>query len=427
MKESILSIRRHVSIICLILFCTGFPSISMAQWSEPEIVWNDAWDEPRGLDIDDSGTRLVTLNPSSGTDENNRSIEVSEQVLGAWQTPIVLAQNGHYSTEPFQQFPQITTPVISGDGETIVYLGHTGTTYAIYFSDRVGGIWTTPTALATGLDTHHHWLSLSRDGDTLALSNYPFLADLHVYVMTRDQQGWSAPVQVDSGNMGGQYPSLSADGTRLVWVGNAKVTYSRFLDGSWSAPQYLTSNDWSEYQVEYPQMAADGAALFYWYVTLEDNGGSYTKVSQDLYVMRRRGESWNAPEKVNVDPVTPANDIVVAATADKHASRLVYTRPVIHGDVIDSSNLEISEWQHGTTWSVASLVVQDGYGNYNRFPQLTPDGLSLFFDGRLRYTPSYVESALWEMETAEEPPPVYTIFSDGFESGSPTQWSAVVW
>ncbi len=418
--------RLYAPVLCLLVLCTGVPAVSTAQWSDPGVFWSDAWDDAHGLDIDDSGTRLVTLIPYSGSDENNRSVEVSEQVLGVWQTPIVLARNGHFSDEAVQQQPQITTPVISGDGETIVYLGYTGTAYAVYISYRQEGTWTTPAVLPTGLDSYHYWLSLSRDGSTLALSNYPFSGDLHVYVMTRNQQGWGAPVQVDSGYTGGQFPSLSADGTRLVWVSNARVTYSHLQDGAWSTPQELTSNIWSEYRVEYPQMAADGASLYYWYVTLEANGASYTKVSQDLYVMRRSGDTWQAPEKVNGDPVTPAEDVVVVATADEHATRLVYTRPVIHNDVIDSSSLEVSEWQGGTSWSAASLVVEDGFGNYNRFPKLTPDGLTLLFDGRDRYTPSYVERGLWEMHTTEAPPAGDVIFNNGFESGSTSLWSAVV-
>lgn len=417
-----MSARSVVVILCLVPVCIAVPAVATAQWSEPGIMWDDGWDDPRALDIDDSGTRLVTLIPASGADENSRSIEVTEKVAGVWQTPVVLAQNGHYSDDIFQFMPQITTPILSGDGETIAFLGYTGSDYAVYVSDRQDGSWNPPTALPTGLDSHHYWLSLSRDGDTLALSNYPFMGDLHLYVMHRDAQVWGAPVQVDSNNMGGQYPSLSADGTRLVWVSDAKLVYAEAEEGVWGAPQFLTDNLWSEFQVRYPQLAADGASLFYWYVTLEDNGSSYTEVAQDLYVMRRQSGVWLDPEKVNGDPVTPAMDIVVAATADEHATRLVYTRSVIHDDVIDSSNIEVSEWQGGTDWLVTPLVVQNGYGNLNRFPKLTPDGRTLFFDGRSRYSP-WVDSALWTMDTSAAPPP-YPFFEDDFESGTLSAWSA---
>lgn len=239
-----------IAVFCVLVICT-FEAIAMANWDTPQVLWEAAWDDPTNLDIDDSGSRLVTLIPSSGPDDNSRNLMVTEKVNGTWQTPVVLASNGVYSFEIFQWMPKHTVPVISGDGETIAYLGYTGTDYMIYISDRPGAAanWSEPEVLATGLASHYYAISLSADGNTLALSNYPSIGQgfQHVYVMTRNKDGiWGQAVQVssDTGDIGGSFPSLADDGNHLVWIGNGRVVYSERRGGIWSTPQSLTSNTW---------------------------------------------------------------------------------------------------------------------------------------------------------------------------------------
>ena len=70
--------------------------------------------------------------------------------------------------------PQYTHPIISGDGNTIVYVGYTGTTFAAYIVNRLPAVAGTPQLLDTGLANTHYWISLSQDGNTLALASYSF-------------------------------------------------------------------------------------------------------------------------------------------------------------------------------------------------------------------------------------------------------------
>ncbi len=419
----------RMGVVAFALILMIFAGPAAAQWSTPVQLWQDTWPDAHNLAIDDSATRLVTLIPYSGADENSRSLMVTEKIGGVWQTPTVLATNGVYSTAGFQFMPENTVLVMSGDGETIAYLGYTGSDYAVYVSDWLGSAWATPVLLATGLYSHHSWLSLSEDGDTLALSDYPFLDTPHVYVMTRSGGPWSAPVRVSSvtGDAGGAFPSLSADGTKLVWVANDRLAFSEYSDGSWSAPVTLVSNTYGENYVEYPQMSGDGASIFYWLVELEDNGSSLIAAARGLYIMRWEHSSWGAPQKVNSAPVVPTlMDTDGPATADYHATRLVYTSPAVDTDeLIYASNLEVSEWQGGSTWSESRLVTEDGMGNWNRFPKLTPDGLHLAYDGGAQAASPWTSYVIWEMTTSTEPPPAPSaIFSDGFELGNTSAWSA---
>ena len=417
-----------VSLIFLTLALPAF-----AQWSEPTVLWQEAWADPHALSMDDSATRLVTMIHTSGTDIASRDLMVTEKVGGIWQTPQVLASNGIYDGSSFVFLPSNTVPVMSGDGGTIAYLGASSSTYDIYISDWTGSNWGTPVMLTTGLFSHHYWLSLSADGNVLALCNYPFMSETqHVYVTRRDGGNWNPLVQVssDTGDIGGCFPSLSADGTRLAWVANARLVFSSFYNGTWSAPVTLTSNNSFEYRVDYPQVSGDGESIYYWMLELEENGSGYTSIARELYIIRREGVGWGAPQKVNQTSVIPTlMDTDGPATADFHATRLVYTRPTFTTDgdgirTINASDLDISEWQGGTTWSESQLVAEDGWVNYNRFPKLTPDGLHLAFDGGVRNTP-YVPYALWEMTTGDDPPPAPSlIFKDGFESSNTSAWSS---
>jgi hypothetical protein len=130
-----------------------------AGWSTPAVIYQEAWDDPLFISLNMSNTRLVALIPDSGSDDNSRHIVVSEYTNGAWQTPVTIAQNGMYSYDLYQVLPQQTHPVISGDGNTIAYVGYTGTTAGAYIINRLsGGGWNTPQWLNTGLENtpaHH--------------------------------------------------------------------------------------------------------------------------------------------------------------------------------------------------------------------------------------------------------------------------------
>jgi hypothetical protein len=381
-------------------------------WGAPSIIYPEAWPDALRFCLNDDATRLVALIPHSGSDDNSRHIVVSELAGGTWQAPVVIAQNGAYSDAPMQWLPQQTHPVISGDGTTIAYVGYTGTTFGAYVVNRLpGGGWSAPALLATGLANTHYRISLSRDGNTLALSDYPFFGIQQVYVLDRQAGMWGAPRLIGAGGN----PSLSADGNQLAYVSNARAAFSERIAGLWTAPQQLTANDGQDSMVEYPQISGDGRAVFYWLVTLVPAGGASIRTAQDLYFIRRTGGRWGAQEKVTASPILPVEVTGGPAAADRRATRLIYTRAVtvtdpLSGDAyVHASHLEIADWG-GTQWQTALLVEMNGYGNYNRWPRLTPDGLTLTFDGGTRYVPSAlpVYNALWQMKTdvAPSPPPL---------------------
>jgi hypothetical protein len=406
-------IMRTITILFLLLMLCLTPTAQAQQqndlsptaltdWRTPARVSGADWPDLRYVSFNDDATRLVGVDPWNSDDDRSHSLLVSEFMDGAWQTPTVIAQNGVYDTGGFIWMPQWSHPVLSGDGETIAYLGWTGTTHGVYVVDRLpGGGWSAPALVETGLGNIHYWISLSQDGRTLALASYSFGDTDHVYVTTRSEGGWSALTRVsaESGLIaGGHMPSLSADGRKLVYIQNARATFTEFVAGQWTAPVHVTSNNhWEGDEVEYPQMSGDGRAVIYWLVRNE--GGTLT--SQDLYVLRRAGEAWAAPEKVNTSANLPITNVSRApAAANREATRIVYSRAIGSQDpelglVVHASDLDIAEW-NGASWQEAQLAASDGW-TYNWWPRLTPDGMRLAFMG--------TSSWIWQM-TTDTPPPV---------------------
>ena len=383
-----------------------------ATWSAPTILYPEAWPTPRYPTFSNDGARLVALVPNSGGDDNSRHIVFSEAKNGVWQTPTVVAQNGAYSAASFQVLPQRTHPVISGDGKTIAYVGYTGATYGLYVLHRAtDGTWSAPALVNTGLANTHYWISLSRTGATLALSDYPFLGIQHLYVLERRNGVWGAPVRVslDSGpHQGGGMPSLSEDGSRLVFIGNAQVLYSQRTADGWTAPVALTNHDTQTIMAEFPQLSGDGMCVVYWLVTLTPSGGYQVRTAQNLYAVWWEGDDWGAPRLVNPTPVLPSSATEGPATFSRAATRIVYTRPVTTTDpgsgeaTVTGSHLDVSEWI-SNTWQTTRLVEMNGYGNFNQWPRLTPVGRTFTFDGWQRATDTLPVNALWRMTTADSP------------------------
>ena len=400
----------HILLLCVAICLApatqerahAFPA-EPAGWGAPAPIGDPAWGYPRFASLNDDATRLVTLLPYSGSGDSSRHVVLSEFSSGAWQPSTVIAENGHYSHDSFQWMPQYTHPLISGDGNTIVYVGYTGTTFAAYVIDRLpGGGWSPPALVPAGLANVHYWISLSQDGKTLALASYSFMGIDHVYVLTRSNGGWSAPVRIsaESGPLqGGGSPSLSADGTKLVYIQNARVVFVERVGGQWSAPQQLTNNDWGEYQVEFPQISGDGRAIQYWLVRLVPDGSAYVRTDQDLYLLRRAGGAWSAPQKVTATPTLPIHDVSSEPAAmNREATRLLYSRPItttdpLLGSYVYASHLEIAEWRDDA-WRESRLV--DAQAVYQHWPRLTPDGMTLTFASG---------SQIKQMTTDTPPPP----------------------
>ena len=395
---------KPIYILLILLFlslCALYPSVQAAAqgpaepdapagWGSPTAVSATGWPELLYFSINNDATRLVGLERWNSSDDHDHNVVVSEYAGGAWQPPTVIAANGVYATGNFIWMPQWTHPIISGDGDTIVYLGWTGETNAVYVVDRLpAGGWSAPALIDTGLGNTHYWISLSQDGRTLALASYSFEGGDHVYVLRRTGDVWSALTRVsaESGPLaGGRFPSLSGDGRKLVYIQNARALFTEQIGGQWTAPLALSDN--SQGDTAFPQMSRDGRTVIYWLIHPIDSA----LMVQDLYVLRRDGSTWGAAERVNTQRILPITDVSEApAASNDQATRLIYARPLSSSNT--ASDLLISEWRDGV-WQESQLVATDGW-IYNWWPRLAPDGMTLTFEGS--------NSRIWQMQTDTPP------------------------
>ncbi len=378
--------------LMLLLVTTPCANLALAAsgWSGPSAVASGGWFA--WPTVSDDGTRIVFLAPYSSADKYKKQIEVVDFANGSWGTPIVVAFNGiDYSGEPFVWLPTtcFTHPVISGNGRLIAYLGSTptGDQYnpyksEIYVIEKTETGWSAPSVLPTGFALHEHFMSVSYDATAIAFvyanGNIFGGPPWRVYVSRRTEGVWGTPVVLSEDDKGApSRPSMSADGTKVVWIQNSSLVCAEFDGTRWSTPQWLVNvayTDTGHEDVTNPRISADGTAITYWLLKVEQS----TMVGQDLYVIRRTTEGWSTPVKVTVAAVVPTSSYDAPAALNGNATRVIYPRNVKYEDSIVASYLEMTELRDGA-WTTPTGLTSPA-GVYDSFPVLTPDGKLLIYN-----------------------------------------------
>jgi hypothetical protein len=347
-------------------------------------------------DTNDNTTRVVFLDlnqyDSPPPQDNIRKIKVVEYQGGAWGNEILIGSNGHYVADStFEFMPKTTRPVISGDGNTIAYMGYTGVEaqpYAIYVSDRSpSGVWSEPAVLPEGdMTTHYGEVSLSHDGNTLIHGSHPisWFEDQKTYISTRQAGVWGNPVQVYDGLYGFAFNVvLSADGNRAAFVATYDLYLLEKTGGGWGAAVKVVDTDpATSLMVEYPQFTADGKSLFYWEVYCAPISGGCVLTNQNLKRIYDDGSGWSAPSQVAFSD-TPGwgKDGNWPAAIDATGRRAVF--PVVGrlaDDIMYSTNLVYTDWRDGA-WTEPVLITSAQDYDYNKQPVLSADGLRLVYSG----------------------------------------------
>ncbi len=423
-----MAIRNTFTGFCLCVVCI-FLGISTAWAQGPlersrdrAVVWGAAInlipDNPGYAmrpSVSADGATVLYLNDQAGSTDTQKEIKIVEYSAGKWGTPKVLADNGINDTGNFIWMPRYTHPVLSGNGNVIAYLGYTAGTgkNEIYLIDRTSGEWGAPYVLPTGFENHHYWMSISEDGNTLAYTDYPnpFSGGSTLYVSTRTNGTWGSPVAVSEADKGSpQQVSINADATKLAWAQNYRLVYAEKEGGTWKTPEWLTGEEYHETYylfVDYPRVITDGSAVFYRITKVEGS----TETEQYHYVIRRSGEGWAVPEKVNPTVLIPSIYLDGPAAVNATGTRLVYHRGLVTGDLMYASVLEMAEYEKGA-WT--TRLVTNTSSGYDRDPKLTPDGNTLVYDGPL---PSGY-TAIWLKETSQAA--AYTLTAEKKGAGAGT-------
>lgn len=228
---------------------------------------------------------------------------------------------GDYINSRFNEM----NPVISADGNTLVFTRQLQFYDAVFIARKVNGQWTAPYNLTPefGLDGNSYATGLSADGNLILVyrnDNY----DGNIYQSRFENDRWGMLTPLND-NINTKYweshASLSADGNTLVFTSNRKGGYG-LLDiykseltsnGDWGVAKNLGPVINSEFNEESPFLTEGNRYLFFSSQGHENMGGF------DIFKSRLKNDgSWTTPENIGYPVNTTHDDIFFA--------------PVEHGD-----------------------------------------------------------------------------------------------
>ena len=230
--------------------------------------------------------------------------------------------------------------------------------------------------------------SVSADGNTL----YFFRASgdheqYRIFVSVRRGAGWGVPERLDlGGDFSDLYPSISRDGSRLVFSSyrpvpgyagkaNAHLWYVDRVDGRWGAPVFMSTLTELGHYHSWVEFGPDDAIYFRrttpdWKVN-ETRRARRTATGygpSELYDEVERWKTWRADVQIVGGAPGPGMSMVFLDVATRHPST---GRP--------ASDIWFSE-RRGTDWTeprpLRAGVNSDGF---DVFPFVSRDGRTLYF------------------------------------------------
>lgn len=220
------------------------------------------------VSADESLMAFTALRPN--TSRNRSSEKFSEQIhiayntSGNWQQPDKLAVNSQYN---------IGTAGLSPDGQRmLIYMGGAGNSGNLFYIDRSGQTWSSPTILSEKINSR--------------------------YIET-------------SG-------SITPDGKTIYFASNRKEGFGGFdiyrsvkmENGEWGAPQNLGPKINTAANEDAPFIHPDQQTLFF------TSDGENTMGGRDIFVSRIIRDTWTSPENIGYPVNSTANDNYFTLTAD---------------------------------------------------------------------------------------------------------------
>jgi len=213
-------------------------------------------------------------------------------------------------------------PVISGDGNTLVYTSYRAPLEKIYLSEREGDEWTRPKDITrqTGSDGDCYSAALNYYGDELYLIRQ-MRRSSDIYVSTLKKGRWTRMKklnkQINSRNFETSL-CLSRDGNTMYFSSDRKKGVGGFdlykasrNDKEWDNVENLGNIINTELNEEFPSLVDDDKTLFFSSQGHENMGG------MDIFYSERNGVSnWATPQNAGPPLNTIGHDIYVSFTRD---------------------------------------------------------------------------------------------------------------
>lgn len=261
--------------------------------------------------------RYLRLAGEAGADINT---EFVTQQITACNNAILQMQNPvHVTTENLgpviNQGAVSFNPVISYDGNSMVYSENRGLENAIFYTIKERGQWQPPIEITRHLGNAFdcHATSLNADGTELYLYKSDNF-DGNIYVSTLENGLWTKMKKLNK-NINTRYyeshASISADGTKLYFSSNRPGGYGeldiyvseRGAGDNWRQAVNLGATVNTAFNDNAPFVTADGLLLFF------SSEGHSSMGGYDIYKNSRRGDEWGKPDNLGYPINTTDDDI----------------------------------------------------------------------------------------------------------------------
>ena len=207
-------------------------------------------------------------------------------------------------------------PVVSGDGQRMVFITEQPFFDEALFVEKQGDDWTLPMSLTSmlGFDENVYPTGLNRDGTELLM----YYDDEHVgniYHSRLENGFWLPATKVEepvSTKYWESHASFSADGQRIYFTSNRKEGYGgldiyyadRLEDGNWGEPVNLGPAVNTRYNEETPFVTEDGKTLFF------SSYGHFNMGGYDIFYSTLGGDGkWSEPVNMGYPINTTGDDL----------------------------------------------------------------------------------------------------------------------
>jgi hypothetical protein len=205
-------------------------------------------------------------------------------------------------------------PIVSGNGERLVYVSEMQFYDATFFSEKIDGVWQPPRNIIPelGVDGDVYPTGLSWDGNTMIIyRNDDFVGNLYI---SRYVDGKWTAMQKLGDNINTKYweshGSLSKDGNMLYFTSNRKGGFGgldiyvseKQPNGSWGIPVNLGPKINSRYNEETPFITENGKILYF------SSYGHFNMGGYDVfYSMIDKDGNWGLPVNLGY-PINTTDD-----------------------------------------------------------------------------------------------------------------------
>lgn len=214
------------------------------------------------------------------------------------------------------------TPVISGDGNTMVFVRKLKFYDAIFYTTKKGGKWTAPINLMgqIGIDDNAHPTSLNFDGTELYLYREERLAG-NIFVSHLEEGIWSKAKKLNN-EINTKYweahASISPDGKQLFFVSNRESSIGdldifvadRIEGDTWGNIRNLGSTINTPWNENTPFLSNDQSILFF------SSEGHKSMGGYDIFYSLKVGELWTTPKNIGYPLSTTDNDLFFTPLKD---------------------------------------------------------------------------------------------------------------